>query len=281
MAKGLTNLRQLDQPQFHQFCGLIYKTTGIHVSENRMTLLSNRIRRRLQEGQSFEDYFKLITSPQGSDEAQRFIDAITTNETFFFRTDAHFEWLRTQYLTEVVSAALRGKRQRSLRIWSAGCATGAEPYSIAICLLENRARLRDWDLKVVGTDISEHALEEARIGSFRARAVEAVSQGRFRRFFEEPDEDQRWQVTSEVKDLVELRPHNLLTPMADGPFDCVFIRNVLIYFDKASKQIAIRNLIDALAPGGYLVVGPSEGIYNMLEPLERVKPFLYQKPLTT
>jgi chemotaxis protein methyltransferase CheR len=273
-----TELKQLNRQQFDQFCDLIYRTTGIHIATNKLSLLSNRIRRRLQAGQDFDAYYRHLTSPQGRGEIEHFIDAITTNETFFFRTEAHFEWLRTTFLSEIVASERRGERPRSLSIWSAGCATGAEPYSIAICLLENLYRLRDWTISIVGTDISEEVLGEAREGLFRPRAVEAITERQFRRYFEGPGEDGRWRVRRAVRDLVRFERHNLMTSLNAAPFDCVFIRNVLIYFDRDSKRTVVGNLVQALSPGGYLVVGPSEGIYNMLEPLERLAPFLYRKP---
>jgi chemotaxis protein methyltransferase CheR len=182
------------------------------------------------------------------------------------------------FLTEIVKTQRLQGRERSLRIWSAGCATGAEPYSIAICLLENLYRLRDWDLSILGTDISDEAIEAARAGVFRPRAVEAVTEKQLRRYFEGPLEDDNWRVRSNVRELTTFQNHNLLSAMREPPFDCIFIRNVLIYFDRASKEIVVGHLIDALAPGGYLVVGPSEGIYDMLDPLERLTPYLYRKP---
>jgi chemotaxis protein methyltransferase CheR len=271
-------LEQLDKQQFDRFCEFIYRASGIRIADNKQSLLSNRIRRRLSEGQDFDAYYRYLTSPRGRGELQHFIDAITTNETFFFRTERHFEWLRSEFLDELTAAERRGERPRELRIWSAACATGAEPYSIAICLLENRHRLRDWTLSILGTDISEEALRTAREGRFRPRAVEAVTERQLLRYFEEPTEGELRQVRAPVREIVRFERHNLMTPIDAAPFDCVFIRNVLIYFDRQSKEVVVKNLIDAITPGGYLVVGPSEGIYNMLDPLERQTTFLYRKP---
>ncbi|MCP3903182.1 MAG: methyltransferase domain-containing protein [Planctomycetes bacterium] len=270
-------LEQLTRQQFDRFCDFIYRTSGIRIAENKQTLLSNRIRRRLREGQDFEAYYQFLTSPAGDGEIGQFIDAITTNETFFFRTDTHFQWFGDAFLGELIEAAQRGRRPRSLRVWSAGCATGAEPYTLAICLRENLFRLRDWSLEIVGTDISDEALDAAREGWFRPRAVEAVNEKQRKRYFERSNEDDRWRVRDNLRDLVHFENHNLLEPMPRGPFDCVFIRNVLIYFDRESKAIVVEHLVNALAPGGYLVVGPSEGLYDMLEPLERISTFLYRK----
>lgn len=273
----MTQLTKLNPEQFDRFRDLIYRRSGISIPANKQTLLSNRIRRRLQEGQDFDAYYRLLMSPRGNDEIAHFIDAITTNETYFFRTEQHFDWLTSSFVTKLVGDGRRGERRNSIRIWSAGCATGAEPYSIVICLLENLYRLQGWQLNVLGTDISEQTLETARAGVFKPRAFEAVSEKRLRRFFEPADQDGCRRVRSEVRELTEFRNHNLLMPISEPPFDCVFIRNVLIYFDRASKRVVIRHLLEAMAPGGYLVVGPSEGIYDMLDPLERLTPYLYRR----
>ena len=273
-------LEQLNQRQFSQFRDFIYKTSGIRINDNKLSLLSNRIRRRLKAGDfaDFDAYYHYLSSPEGNREIEHFLDVVTTNETFFFRTPRHFEWLRSDFLNEAVANERRGERPRTLRIWSAGCATGAEAYTIAICLQENLFRLRDWSLAIIATDISEEALRDARTGVFRPRAVEGVTEQQRRRCFQPVGDDGCWQVRPELKALVQFEHHNLMTPMRQAPFDCIFVRNVLIYFDRVSKQTVVRNLIDALAPGGYLVVGPSEGIYDMLDPLERHTTLLYRKP---
>ena len=274
-------IEQLSPQQFERFRNLIYTMSGIRISDNKFSMLSNRIRRRLKAGEfaGFDAYYRYLTSPQGNGEIEHFLDEITTNETFFFRTASHFEWFKSELISQMVSAERRGARSRSLRIWSAGCATGAEPYSIAICLQENLFRLRDWSLTIVGTDISEEALREAREGVFKHRAVEAATERQLRRCFQSREGD-HWQVRPEVKKFVRFERHNLMTRMSEPPFDCIFIRNVLIYFDQDSKRTVVNNLIRALTPGGFLIVGPSEGIYSMLEPLERLSTFLYQKPGT-
>jgi chemotaxis protein methyltransferase CheR len=274
-------LEQLNPRQFERFRDFIYAKSGIRINDNKQSLLSNRIRRRLKAGEfaDFDAYYGYLTSPQGISELERFIDEVTTNETSFFRTPSHFDWLKTDFIREVLAQQRQGTRSRDLRIWSAGCATGAEAYTIAICLRENLFRLRDWSLAIVATDISEEVLRDARAGVFRPRAIEDVSQQQLRRCFQPVGEDGCYQVRPELKEFVRFEHHNLMTPMRQAPFDCIFIRNVLIYFDRASKETVIRNLIDALAPGGYLVVGPSEGIYDMLDPLERQAAFLYQKPV--
>jgi chemotaxis protein methyltransferase CheR len=272
-------IERLNPRQFDRFRKFIYKNSGIRIDDKKTALLSNRIRRRLRAGNfaNFDVYYRYLTSPPGARELESFLDAITTSETSFFRTPDHFEWLRLHFLPELVAAARRGERQNSLRIWSAGCASGAEPYSIAICVAENAFRLRDWSVSIVGTDISQEQLRLAREGVFKSRAIDTVSDSRLRRYFQTDKKSETWRVRPEIKRLVEFRHHNLLTPLGPPAFDCIFIRNVLIYFDRDSKQAVVDQLIDALAPKGYLVVGPSEGIYELLGLLKKQSPFLYQK----
>lgn len=273
------DLERLNPHQFDKFRAFIYQKSGIQIDPKKVTLLSNRIRHRLKAGsfESFDTYYQFLTSRAGVSELESFLDAITTNETFFFRTEKHFDWLRNEFLGELVTQYRQGKRAPSLRIWSAGCASGAEPYSIAICLVENKHRLQDWSLHILGTDISGEMLTEAREGAFKPRAIESVSEQQRRRYFQHDTKRDLWSLRSEMKELVEFKRHNLMKSLSEQPFDCIFIRNVLIYFDHDSKQVAIKHLLQALAIGGYLVVGPSEGIYDMLKPLQRISPLIYQK----
>ena len=272
-------LEQLSKPQFDRFRALIYDKSGIRIDEKKVSLLSNRLRRRLKAGHfsDFGAYYRFLTSSKGAEEIEHFIDAITTNETFFFRTPDHFDWLKGTFVTNAILAERKQDKNRELRIWSAGCATGAEPYTIAICLAENQFRLRDWNLSILGTDISEEALRQARLGTFNQRAVEGVSSSQLRRYFHQIPETNNWRIRPQIQSMVDFRQHNLMEPIGPFHFDCIFIRNVLIYFDHASKQTVVDRLLHALAPDGYLVVGPSEGIYDMLSPLKKHSTFLYQK----
>ncbi|MGQ0635669.1 MAG: CheR family methyltransferase [Planctomycetaceae bacterium] len=271
--------QKLSAQQFDRFRDFIYRQSGIRVEVSKIALVSNRIRRRLRAGEhaDFDAYYSYLTSPRGADELEEFLDAITTNETHFFRTPRHFDWFKGDFVTDLVSRHRSGERQARLRVWSAACSTGEEPYSLSICLAENALRLRGWETAIVGTDISEAALKEARSAVYRVRSLEHVDAVQLRRYFEAQADGASWQVRPSVRGLVEFYRHNLMQPLRLPPFDCIFIRNVLIYFDRESKKVVIRNLIQALARGGHLVVGPSEGIYDMLEPLVKRDTFLYQK----
>lgn len=269
---------KLSSQQFGRFRDFIYRQSGIRIAATKVTLVSNRIRRRLRAGafSDFDAYYAHLTSPQGRGELEQFLDAITTNETHFFRTPAHFEWFKREFLPEMMLQQRQNARPAALRIWSAACSTGEEPYSLAICAAEDALRLKKWEISILGTDISEAALKDARRGVFRARSLEEVSPTQLKRYFDAQPDGKSWQVKPPVRELAEFRRHNLMQPLRSPPFDCIFIRNVLIYFDRESKRTVIKNLISALACGGYLVIGPSEGIYDMLEPLKKRSTCIYQ-----
>ena len=268
---------QLTPVEFDRFRDVIYARSGIRIGDRKLSLLSNRIRRRLRACgfDDFDSYYRYLTSA-GSHELEYFLDAITTNETSFFRTGTHFEWLNETFLPEVIAAHRRGEHEQTLRFWSAACASGAEPYSIAILLAENRFRLSGWSWEVLGTDISEEELKKAAEGVFKARVMETVSDQRRRRYFTSlPDE--RWQVKPAVRDRVRFVPHNLMMPAPECGFDGVFLCNVLIYFDDVSKRRVLTHVIEAIAPGGYLVTGPSEGVFGLLNEMKRHSSCVYQK----
>lgn len=273
-------LETLTPQEFDRFRELIYRESGNRVDPSKVMLISNRIRRRLRAGDfpDFQSYYKFLTSPEGAGEMEFFLDAVTTNETHFFRTSSHFDWFREQFIPEIVAKEVEGTRGKSLRVWSAACSTGEEAYSLAICLAENMFRFRDWKLTILGTDISSRVVKEAREGVYKKKAIEEIDEAHLKRYFDFSEKEETWTARSTLKKLVEFRRHNLMEPLKGSPFDCIFLRNVLIYFDRESKKQVIENLIRSLTRGGYLVVGPSEGIYDMLEPMEKRAIFLYQKP---
>jgi len=275
----VVNLESLTDREFKSFRDLIYEVSGIHIPDTKKTLLSNRIRRRLRACglETFSEYLSLVASAQGAGEIEGLLNAVTTNETSFFRTEKHFEWLEMDFIREVTLQHKAGRRKTQLRIWSAACSTGEEPYSIAMCLAANQLRLSNWSLNVMATDISRSALDTAIAGNYNERSTESLDAKRLKRYFKRNETDSTWQIKPQIREMVDFRRHNLLDPFMQPAFDCIFIRNVLIYFDKESKQRVIDNLIRSMAMGGYLVVGPSEGIFEMLTPLTKHSPFLYQK----
>lgn len=270
---------ELTEESLAKFLGLIYKVAGIRIPGTKKVMIANRLRRRLRATgiASFSEYYTFLTSAGGAPEMPLFIDEITTNETYFYRDIHHFNWLTEAFFPQVAEEGRLGKRPKTLRIWSAASSTGEELYSIALRFLPLRHLFVGWTVTLLGTDLSGAALDAARAGSYDERAVRLVSQPELARYFDFDAKARRWTVKNELRALTTWRSHNLLRPIAGGPFDCVFIKNVLIYFDAQSKQTVTRHLIDSLAGGGYLVVGPTEGIHNMLEPLEKRHAWLYRR----
>jgi chemotaxis protein methyltransferase CheR len=270
---------ELTDAEYQKYCELIYRVAGIRIAENKRIMVGNRVRRRLRATGilTFAEYYSLLISPAGNGEMPLFLDVITTNETYFFRDIQNYDWLGDTFLPEIVHQALARKRSRSLRIWSAACSTGEEPYSIALKLLAKKSLLSGWHTTILGTDLSGAVLNAARIGSYDARAIRLIDLDQRQIFFDEEPLDQRWLIKPDVKATVKWKQHNLLSPLKEDTFDCIFLKNVLIYFDTESKQVVVRNVINSLAKGGYLVTGPTEGIYMMLDPLSKLKPWLYQK----
>jgi chemotaxis protein methyltransferase CheR len=270
---------RLTPEQFKLFQQFIYGRCGIRIDPSKLTLVSNRIRRRLRPADcaDFGSYYQFLISPAGAAEVGDFLDAITTNETSFFRTPSSFEWLKQDYLNELLHDKSQGQRLPSLRIWSAACSSGEEPYSIAICLAEAGISLRSWSIQILGTDISESSLGKAREAVYKQRSMLEMDEARVRRYFAE-DSAGDFHLRSSIKEMVQFKYHNLIKPNLEKPFDCIWLRNVLIYFDRESKVKVIDNLVRSLVSGGYLVVGPSEGVYDMLGMLHKRGTFLYQKP---
>jgi len=273
------NHTELTDEEYHRFCELIYRVTGIRIAENKRVMVGNRVRRRLRATgiSTFTDYYTFLISSAGADEMPLFLDAITTNETYFYRDIHQYEWLGEAFLPEIIQQAAQRKRPRVLRIWSAACSTGEEPYSIALKILGQRPLLAGWRTVVLGTDLSGAVLAAAETGSYDGRAVRLIEPKERQMYFKEDTQTQRWIVKPNVKAHVTWKQHNLLDRLKEEPFDCVFLKNVLIYFDTESKKAVVTNVIDALAKGGYLVIGPTEGIHAMLGSLCKVKPWLFQR----
>jgi chemotaxis protein methyltransferase CheR len=272
---------ELTEEEYTLFCAFIYRAAGIKIPPTKKVMVGNRLRRRLRATgiAGFSAYYAHLISPSGAAEIPAFLDVITTNETYFYRDVHHFDWLTQEFFPEIAAAGRARKRTRRLRIWSAASSTGEELYSIALRWLPMRHLFAGWTLSLLGTDLSGSALDAARVGSYDERAIRFVPEAERQRYFDHDPATGRWNLKDEVRTLATWKSHNLLSPAEEEPFDCIFIKNVLIYFDQKSKQTVANNLIKALAPGGYLVVGPSEGIYAMLGSLEKRKSWLYQRPV--
>ena len=279
-AAATPAMTELTADEFEKFCALIYRSAGIRIPPTKRVMVSNRVRRRLRETNmaSFSAYYAFLNSPGGAAEMPKFLDEITTNETYFDRDVHHFDWFGSTFLHEIGDAARLKRRPKSLRVWSAASSTGEELYSIALRIARVRAQFSGWNITLLGTDLSNNVLAAAKAGSYDERALRLVPSDQRQKWFDPDPAGGRWIIKEEIRSMAVWKRHNLMTPLREPLFDCVFIKNVLIYFDAESKRAVVRHLMSALAPGGYLVVGPTEGIMSMLDGLEKIKPWLYRRP---
>lgn len=274
-------MAQVTDAELARYAELIYQRTGIHVSPQKKTLLSNRLRRRLRDTgiATFEQYFQHLKRLGPLDpEWDAFLQEITTHETYLFRDEGQWEWFRNEFLS-AREADARSTGRKALRIWSAACSTGDEVFTIATCIAANLTNFQQWKVVILGTDIGVGALEQARSAVFNERAMHRVSEELRRRFFVKAKDAQTWQAKPVLTSLATFRQHNLMDALRELPFDLVFLKNVLIYFDAASKQKVMANVRSAIRPGGLLVAGAAEGVGDLLKDFERIQPWLYRRPV--
>ena len=228
---------------------------------------------------SFQTYFAYLRSNVDG-EIETFINALTVNETYFYREDHQLRCLSSDLLAERVKDKRPGE---TVRIWSVPCSTGEEPYSIAIWLLENWPDVDVYDIEIVGSDIDTSCLTAARQGEFGQRALMRLEPALVEKYFV-PIGKERWQIVSDLRDSVQFTSANLMDSAETsrhGKFDVIFCRNVLIYFDDASRRLAAENLFDNLAPGGFICLGHTESM-SRISPLFEIRRFadaiVYQRP---
>jgi chemotaxis protein methyltransferase CheR len=248
----------LTDETFEKFRALIYEKTGIHMRDGKQILIANRLRKRMAAHglRTFEEYYALITSRNVGEEMSAFIDAVSTNETYFFREGNHFT-----ALTNIVFPELFKSNQR-LRLWSAGCSTGEEVYTLRI-VADQAAKAAGLgrSVEIVGTDISTTVIARAQEGIYRERALRLVPPEQLQKYFH-PVGGGAYQVADEARARVDFRVHNLFTDKP--PWDrvnIIFCRNVMIYFDKPTQAKLVDGIFaGAIHPDGYLFIGHSESI---------------------
>jgi chemotaxis protein methyltransferase CheR len=271
---------QVTDAQLSRYAELIYKRTGIRVSPQKKTLLSNRLRRRLRDTgiANFEDYYNhLKRLPPKDAEWDAFLQEITTHETYLFRDEAQWSWICTSYLPDVASASAQSTT-KSLRVWSAACSTGDEVYTMACCVGAALPNYQRWKVQILGTDIGVGAIQQAKQAVFGERAMRLVKPEYRRRFFDKAKDGELWKAKPALTQMVSFRQHNLMDRLPDRPFDLVFLKNVLIYFDGASKRQVVSNVLSMIKPGGILIAGAAEGVADLLKGLKRIQPWLYRQP---
>jgi chemotaxis protein methyltransferase CheR len=262
---------------FEELRRLVKRTTGIHLSEQKRELVYGRLARRLRALglDSFRAYRELLAREPA--ELVPLTNAITTNLTAFFREPHHFEYL----CERVRELASRGATsQRRLRIWSAGCSSGEEPYSIAMSLLERVPDIARWDLRILATDLDSDVLARARTALYPAERLHGVGAKRLARFFVAHDSSRgpAYRLRPELTALVTFKQLNLVHPLPmKGPLDAIFCRNTVIYFDKETQRELFARIARVQRPGDLLFLGHSESLFKISEDYALIGRTVYRR----
>ncbi len=262
----------LDDGVLERLCDMVYRESAIVLGPEKAPFIRARLAKRIRqlEVDGVDGYVEVVEGDSSGREMKRMINLITTHETSFFRETEHFDFLAR----DVVPQAAK------LKIWSAGCASGEEPYSIAITVLQARSAARPVEAEILATDISSAILAKARAGEYTADSVARIDPATHSRFFSTRREPSGpvHRVRPEVRSMVFFAELNLLHawPMR-GPFDVIFCRNVMIYFDRPFQLELARRFTDLLRPGGYLCIGHAESLGSNPTDLELIRPALYRR----
>lgn len=268
---------ELKREEFILFRQYIYERVGIALSDQKSTLIKGRLNKRLNQLglESFRQYYDVLIDDESGDELAFFISAISTNVTSFFRESAQWTWLEG-YLPQLV----RTKREKKLRIWSAGCSSGEEPYTILMFLQYHLSDFHEWDIKILATDISPKVLTKAIKAEYDSKAVEALPKEILVRSFEAAQTlEGHYRVNKMLRGKVMFRLYNLVTDpfIFTNTFDMVFCRNVMIYFDDPTRHDLIGRFIRVLPQGGPLFLGSSESLTTHRESLKLIGSSIYQR----
>ena len=278
---GSLGIRPLTDREFELFQGLIHHESGIHLKPTKKALLVGRLSRRLRALglDSFTAYYHLLCKDEGG-ELARMLDRICTNETAFFREPKQFAFLQDRVFPAWRAEERAGRRTPRARVLSAGCATGEEPCSLAMILLEHLPPESGWRVSVDAVDLSTEALAQARAGVWPVERADEIPTALLKRFMRKGTGTQkgRMKAADDLRAVIRFRQLNLHRELHEiqGPFDLVFCRNTLIYFDRKSRLRVIHRLLDVLAPGGLLFLGHAESLQGLTERAVAVSPTVYR-----
>lgn len=271
----------MSEVEFYAIRDFINRQCGLYFEISSKYLLEKRLSRRVYEHQlsSFREYhYFLLYDKDKAEELNKIVDILTTNETYFLREEYQLRAFKDEIIPELVQK----KKDKTIRIWSAGCSTGEEPYTIAMLLIESRL-FKDWKVEVIGSDISQRVLQVARRGGYSGSSFRVMPDYYRNRYFYKGD-DGKLYINDEVKEKVTFGKLNLLDSQKINlipEMDIIFCRNVIIYFDIETKKKVIENFYRKLSDGGYLLLGHSESLMNIstLFKLKHLKnDMVYQKP---
>lgn len=268
---------EITKQEFKQLADYIKRNFGINLTENKVGLVTNRLGSLVEKSsyKSFSEYYDYIVSDKTGAAVSELINKITTNYTYFWREEKHFEYFRDQVIPYLESTQ---SNARDLRIWSAGCSSGEEPYTLQMLLKENFGNKQPaWDTKILATDISTKVLLKAEKGIYPSESISNLPVMLKNKYFEKIDQD-NVKVADSIRKEIIFKRFNL---MNDFPFrkkfHVIFCRNVMIYFDVATKRELINKFYEFTEPGGYLFVGHSESVEREYSDYVYIKPAIYRK----
>lgn len=275
---------QLSNKDFTFICQYVYQLTGIVLNENKREMLYRRLARIVRDKKlnSFAAYCNLLRE-NADEEKDYFINSITTNLTSFFRENHHFDFLKNKEIPRwLKNKDILPNGKKRLRIWSSASSTGEEPYSIAITLMKTmKSQFANWDIKILATDIDSNVLAVGQHGIYDSKRIDEMSTLLKTEYFHQGTGQnvENVKVTDELKELITFKQLNLLHewPM-NGPFDAIFCRNVIIYFDKKTQRELFARYYEMLAPGGLFFLGHSENLGDFQRHFESVGRTIYRKP---
>jgi chemotaxis protein methyltransferase CheR len=273
----------LNDKDFARFSKLVYEQCGIKLPPHKRSMLEARLRKRLRihNLHTFEDYADMVFAQgESAEELVKLIDVVTTNKTDFFREPAHYDYLVKSALPFLVESFGSGTNQ-PLRVWSAGCSTGKEPYTLAMVLKEYQAWLPDFQFDILGTDICTDVLEKAVQGIYSAAKADPIPAALKKKYLlKSKDPDNRAvRITPDLRALVRYRRLNFMDDDFGfrEPFDIIFCRNVIIYFDRPTQECLLTKLVNNLVVGRYIFLGHSETLLGLNLPLKQMAPSVYRR----
>lgn len=276
---GLAGARITDG-EFNAIRTLVYDNFGINLTDQKRSLVVGRLQKilRLKGFSSFDQYFQYVKSDTSGAAMGELINRISTNHTYFFREQDHFDFFQQTFLPDITNK-LKMQRSKDIRIWCAGCSFGDEPYTFMISMMEYfGSDYKNWDAGLLATDISTVALSAAKSGIYPEERLKLVPPLMKQKYFQKHP-DGTWQVNEQLKKEITFRRLNLMNktfPFSKS-FHLITCRNVMIYFDQPTRNALVRRFYDNTAPGGYLFIGHSETLRNDQCPYEYVRPAIYRK----
>ncbi len=277
-------LANISDHDYALFADLIYKRSGIFLGDNKKELLKARLLKRMRVCgfNAFKEYYKFVTDPRNQEELVKMLDVISTNVTSFFREKQHFDFMTQQALPDIFE---RNRRKRKVRFWSAACSTGEEVYSVLLTVIEymrtNGHPLNLWDVKMLGSDISTRVLQYAKQARYDESKVQAVAPLLVHAYFSRKTAggEPVFEVNESIRKMAFFYRVNLISDSFpfQGPFDIIFCRNVMIYFDVDTQMKLMEKLIRYLDNDGYLIIGHSETLLGMRANLKSVAPAVFKK----